>query len=307
LWWGDILTHYAAVGMLAFIFWKLRAKNLLLLSIVGFIIFSAPGAYFFSKEAADYRLSQQPNAPAELKKKWDERLKDLKPDAETIAEDRAEHRNIATRVKAVVPDNITEPLDLGPLWFDTLALMLLGMAGYKSGFLIGQWDDRAYRKVAWIGLGTGLTAFAGLAALAWQANFAPLEFMIANRVAAPPLRPVTAVGFIALFILMFRNDSAIRDRFAAVGRTAFSNYLGCTIIGTCIFYGFGGNLYAQVSRGQAWLLVPPVWALMLLWSKPWLDRFNYGPFEWLWRSLARGKLQPMRKRQPGPVAAPAKA
>jgi len=34
---------------------------------------------------------------------------------------------------------------------------------------------------------------------------------------------------------------------------------------------------------------------MLLWSKPWLDRFNYGPFEWAWRSLARGEIQPMLK------------
>ena len=34
---------------------------------------------------------------------------------------------------------------------------------------------------------------------------------------------------------------------------------------------------------------------MLAWSKPWLDRFHYGPFEWLWRSLARWELQPMRK------------
>jgi uncharacterized protein len=36
--------------------------------------------------------------------------------------------------------------------------------------------------------------------------------------------------------------------------------------------------------------------LMLLWSKPWLDRFRYGPFEWLWRSFSRGALQPMRKK-----------
>jgi uncharacterized protein len=38
-----------------------------------------------------------------------------------------------------------------------------------------------------------------------------------------------------------------------------------------------------------------VWLLMLAWSKPWLDRFHYGPFEWAWRSLARGQAQPMRK------------
>jgi len=44
---------------------------------------------------------------------------------------------------------------------------------------------------------------------------------------------------------------------------------------------------------------------MLLWSKPWLDRFRYGPFEWTWRSLARLKLQSMRKPVPAGVAAEA--
>ena len=34
-------------------------------------------------------------------------------------------------------------------------------------------------------------------------------------------------------------------------------------------------------------MVPLFWLLMLAWSKPWLDRFRYGPFEWAWRSLAR--------------------
>jgi uncharacterized protein len=41
-------------------------------------------------------------------------------------------------------------------------------------------------------------------------------------------------------------------------------------------------------------VVVPIWLLMLLWSKPWLDRFRYGPLEWLWRSLARFAWQPMR-------------
>ncbi|QNN66255.1 DUF418 domain-containing protein [Sphingomonas rhizophila] len=61
---------------------------------------------------------------------------------------------------------------------------------------------------------------------------------------------------------------------------------------------FCRGLYAELSRGQAWLFVPFVWALMLLWSKWWLDRYHYGPLEWAWRSLARGSVQPMRKGQP---------
>ena len=97
-------------------------------------------------------------------------------------------------------------------------------------------------------------------------------------------------------MLNFSRRSWIADRFAAVGRAAFTNYLGSTIIGTLLFFGTFGGLYGEFSRGEVWLFVPVIWAIMLLWSKWWLDRYRYGPFEWAWRSLSRWEWQPMRKR-----------
>ena len=85
----------------------------------------------------------------------------------------------------------------------------------------------------------------------------------------------------------------------------YKRQLGTSIVAGLVFNGWGLGLYGKVSRADAWLLVPIVWALMLLWSKPWLERFNYGPFEWAWRSLSRGKLQPMRKRAPAAAIAAA--
>jgi uncharacterized protein len=64
---------------------------------------------------------------------------------------------------------------------------------------------------------------------------------------------------------------------------------------TTIFYGYGLGLYGGLPRAAVYLFVPPMWIFMLLWSKPWLDRFQYGPLEWLWRSLARGQRQPFNK------------
>jgi uncharacterized protein len=89
---------------------------------------------------------------------------------------------------------------------------------------------------------------------------------------------------------------ALAARFPAVGRAAFTTYHGATMIATVLFYGFGFGLFGELSRGEAWLIVPAVWAVMLLWSKWWLDRFRYGPFEWAWRCLSRWKWEPMRKR-----------
>lgn len=314
LWWGDILTHYAAVGMLAFLMWKVRAKWLLVISGLLFVLHFAPGVYFFSKEIPEYYQVQRGEASPEVKKKWEERMAELTPSAERLAKDQADHDNIATRLDAAMPDfskpmngskvmELISPLDLGPLWLETLALMLLGMAGYKSGFLTGAWPDRTYRKVATIGLGIGFAVYAFLGTRAWLSNFAPIEMFTATQIATPLFRPVMAAGYAALIVLLFRNRSALRDRFAAVGRTAFSNYLLCTFIGTFLFYGFGLDLYGKLSRGEAWLFVPFVWALMLLWSKPWLDLFAYGPLEWVWRSLSRMELQPMRKRVPANAAA----
>jgi uncharacterized protein len=88
------------------------------------------------------------------------------------------------------------------------------------------------------------------------------------------------------------------ERVAAAGRAAFTNYLGTSILMTTLFYGYGLGLFGTMGRAELWLVVFAMWALMLLWSKPWLDRMRYGPFEWLWRSLARGKLQPMRRPLP---------
>ena len=110
-------------------------------------------------------------------------------------------------------------------------------------------------------------------------------------------RLLMTIGYAALLIMAIQSfaGSAFIARVAAAGRAAFTNYLGTSILMSTIFYGYGLGLYNQVGRASLWFFVLGAWALMLLWSKPWLERFHYGPFEWLWRSLARGKLQPLKK------------
>ena len=302
-WWGDILTLYAAVGMLLFLFWKLSARSLLILSIAGFVLFAGPNAYSAIQGYQAYAAANAPDASTATIRKWERLTSRLHPDANELKKDKLAHRSPIEHFQAMVPERAAEPFDLGPLWIETLALMLLGMAGYKSGFLTGEWDDGSYRRIALVGLGVGSAAYALLGSIVWRGGFTPPDSRMAYGGFSPPLRPIMACGYAALFILLFRHRSTLRDRLAAVGRTAFTNYLGSTAIGTLVFFDTGLGLYGQVSRSEAWILVPIVWGLMLLWSKPWLDRFNYGPFEWLWRSLARWKAQPMRKRRAAPLAA----
>jgi uncharacterized protein len=112
-----------------------------------------------------------------------------------------------------------------------------------------------------------------------------------------PLRLIMILGYVAALMLLIRAlaGSSFIARVAATGQAAFTNYLGTSIMMTTIFYGYGLGLYNHISRPMLWLFVIGAWAVMLLWSKPWLARFRYGPLEWLWRSLARRERQAMRR------------
>jgi len=62
-----------------------------------------------------------------------------------------------------------------------------------------------------------------------------------------------------------------------------------------IFYSFGLGLYGKMAGIQLYLVAVAIWVLQIIWSRAWLKRFYYGPFEWLWRSMTYGQLQKMRR------------
>ena len=85
--------------------------------------------------------------------------------------------------------------------------------------------------------------------------------------------------------------------FAAVGRTALTNYLLQTVLCTTIFYGHGLGWFGSVDRLGQLGVVFGVWTVQLIVSPLWLKRFRYGPAEWAWRSLTYGKLLPLRRAE----------
>jgi uncharacterized protein len=305
LWWGDILANYAMVGMFAFAFWRLRVKWLLLLAVLSLGATYGPTLYFGGREMATMAAKAGPDATAEQHAYIQKRMAELTPSAEALAAEKAAHASIPAHVESILEEQRWGPFEGVPGYgLETLGLMLLGMAGYKSGFLTGSWSRKRYAQVAAVLVGSSLALYGYAAWQILRTNFDPFTYFPWNQIYVSAMHPFSAMGYAALIMLVFKRG-AIADRFAAVGRAAFTNYLGATLIGTVLFYGFGFGLFGELSRGQAWLIVPVVWAVMLLWSKWWLDHNRYGPFEWAWRSLARWKWEPMRKRSPAEVPATA--
>jgi len=63
---------------------------------------------------------------------------------------------------------------------------------------------------------------------------------------------------------------------------------------TTIFYGYGLGLFGRINRFPLLGFVVAMWVLQLFLAPWWVERFRFGPFEWLWRSLTYWKRQPLR-------------
>ncbi|MEH3099318.1 DUF418 domain-containing protein [Sphingomonas adhaesiva] len=285
IWWGDILAHYALVGAIACLFIRLPTRLLLLFSVL-FLLLDllmsggvAAMLYGATPPSADM-LEEIRNAFG------------IPPRPALIAELTA-YRGTLAQAAAYRWSHAGSPLD--ELWIfglQTLSAMLLGMATYRAGFLTGQWSRRAYARVAAIALGVTLPLYALIGAHSIASGFDYRWIFTASVILGPAIRPVTTLGYAALALLTFRADRGASARIAAAGRVAFSNYLGTSIVMLLLFTGL--HQFGRWPRASLYLLAPVMWGIMLAWSPWWVDRFAYGPMEWLWRSLARGRWEPMR-------------
>src|SRR5262249_16072650 len=187
------------------------------------------------------------------------------------------------------------------IW-DSLALMLLGLALFRWGFLTGRWANRDYWKVLVIGYGLGLPLVGYSFYHSYRTN--PNMEAFLSRMEAEPVRWVGLIypfqrillvlALVSALVLLYKAGVFRRlfRRLEAVGQMAFTNYILQTVLCTLIFFGYGLNYFAELEFYQLYFVVLGIWVLQLLASPLWLRYFLYGPLEWLWRSLTYWRVQP---------------
>ena len=298
IWFGDILFGYAMVGMVAFLFRNKEPKALIVIGIMLVLLQFLMMAGMAASVRDLAPQIAQPGASPELLRQWNDMTAWVRvPTAAELSEQMA---LILGPWSGIAQNQLTKHM-FDPLIFsimfgpETLAYMLFGMAALKSGYLAGQWSDAEYRRAAIRGYTISLPFYLLLIWLIFRSNFGVVALMTYSMAATVLIRPFMIAAVAALVILVTRKGGWLTQRIAAAGRPAFTNYLGTSIIMTGTFYGWGLGYFGQPSRAELWLVVIAMWVVMLAWSKPWLERYQYGPLEWLWRSLARGPIQPMRK------------
>lgn len=170
-----------------------------------------------------------------------------------------------------------------------LPLMLVGLGLFKLGVLTGERSTTLYRRL--IAAGAVALAVSG-ASLAWQLAPSPPKWLGA---AGEPLldvtAPIMALGYAAALILVVKSGGAWLARWLApVGRMAFTNYIGQSLIMTAIFYGGRGpGLFGHVDRPQLALIAAGVLLFQILLSRAWIAAFGSGPLEAVWRRLTYGR------------------
>ena len=299
IWWGDILALYALVGLLLFFFRNLSVKALRRWAI-GLLTASF---LFMGAQAVGLQMASSGMAPPD-------KAEELKPviakiegffgaSEARVQRDLAHHHSgygpiMRDRLEDKTAKPFMAPMQMG---LETLGLMLIGMALFKSGMLTGEWSPERYRRWAVRCFAIAIPPLALLTAYQVWTGYDAIAVFATSLAWTMPFDVIMTIGWAALIMLVAQRfaKSDLTARFGAAGRMAFTNYLMTSIVMTSIFYGYGLNLYGEVGRAALYLFVIGMGAAMLIWSKPWLDRFAYGPFEWLWRSLSRMKLQPMRK------------
>ncbi len=189
----------------------------------------------------------------------------------------------------------TQPLNFTQYTFlpsDTFTLFLLGLLGFR----LRVFDQPATRRWAIVGLMTfGIAAWAvsewvlplGTPRMPQSGESATGRILLIHLAYTFFLLRTDwlAFAYIGAVLLLVSRTAAWLNAFAPfewAGRMALTNYMLQIAVLDLVFTPHGFGLSVTPWRG-------PVWAVGLflsqaLFSRWWLERYQYGPLEWVWRS-----------------------
>ncbi len=318
LWSGDILYFYGLVALFLFPFRKLSPRALILTGLAAMSVSVGldvlDGREVQTQHAAFMEAQAAQEAGGELSKEqedaleaWPKAVKDYKFDPEHYEKRLEAYRGSYTDIFVFnLPElkNAHGNITYRFLFLDAFMIMTIGMALMKLGVLTLERSTRFYVLMMLGGYAIGLPINAWEVFQYASNNF---SFLADSHTwwSYHLGRLFTALGHLGLLLLFVRSGilAGFQERLAAVGRMALTNYLMHSVIAAFLFYGFGLGLYGHLDPRELYVVVGFICLFQLLISKPWLDRYRFGPAEWLWRSLTYMKTQPMRRDRSGTAAA----
>ncbi len=307
LWNGDILYPYAIFGLMLFPFRNASVKKLFLIAgiliSIGILwdISDYHNKLQLQKEGTEFQtLKEQGKVLTKEQEdtlvEW-EKLKTKHTQEEVNKEIEKMHQSYFEVMMAKVESN-----QFMQTWFpyriwpwDILSFMLIGMAFFKLRIFHGERTRLFYLVMLVTGYLVGLSINYIETRMVLDNNFDAVIMYKADQTYQAG-RLFTTMGHVGLFMLFIKSGILrfLQKSLAAVGTMALSNYLTHSIVTSIIFYGDGFSMYGKLQRFELYYIVAGIWIFQLIVSPIWLKYFQYGPAEWIWRSLTYQKMQAFR-------------
>jgi uncharacterized protein len=289
---GDILTIYAMLGLGLLLTFRLPDKYLLILAVL--LVVDAPA--FFTRLIDVILLpGDTPNPFSNADQNT------LLAYYNTVKS--GSYLEILKANLAEFPIKIDFQILSGRLYI-TMGLFLLGLyAGRKNIFENVELKRPFFKKLLkgslWTLLGCVLFSaafFGGALALGLKLSN-PLQWMVGGEV-FDIFNAAFATIYTSGILLLYQSEKwkPRLQHFYAVGRMGLTTYLMQTVFGVLIFFSIGFGLLGEIGSALTFSIAIGLYIVQIQFSKFWLAHFEYGIFEWLWRSLTYFKIQPLKKK-----------
>jgi len=286
LWWGDILLSYAVAGALLLLFRNRNQESLIRWSLA---LYWLPVALFLGLTmlSALEPMATAPEAPG--------RLAGAMRHATAVYRSADGMAIFHQRIEDWRAFNASFPVVLPRI----LGLFLFGFWLWREGVVQrpAAYAGRLRRWLPWF-LTVGLVGNLVSAAVNYvyqpdlaQPGPAAAVLWVAASAGVPALS--LAIGSAVLLAGLRPGWRRFLEPFSYVGRTALTNYILQSVIGTWIFYGLGLGYFGTVSPLEGVGLAIGIYLIQVWASGLWLRWFRFGPLEWLWRTLTYGRWQPL--------------
>lgn len=295
---GDILMLYAELGLVLVLFRKVPPRLLLVLSVCLLAVFPIGRAVTSFLE------------PTQTEPTTDYFVR-LEKATARIEEARRTHVYAVGSMREVMANNadLANPFDrpIGPeSSLAMFAMFLLGLyVGRRRIFQDIPKHMQLIRRVFWWGLPIGLVSMGAeriLNATTGYAVFREQQATLLPQLFGDVLftygSTLLALGYAAGITLLAQHHRGRRllAPLGAAGRLALTVYLSASIMMGTLFYGFAfgkaGWLGPAAVTGYAVLF----FAILIVFSVWWANRFRFGPMEWLWRALTYLEFPSMKVR-----------
>jgi uncharacterized protein len=265
IWPGDVVHYYAVISIFLIPFRKFKARNILIVSIVLFVVAITIGLSGEFMHKQDHTEQEERVASYQFEGVNFYELKDK------VQNEGLQGMWFFNKQQYNILYSI-ERFKTSVMW--VLALFLLGIFLYIKEFITTRMYHWKY-LVSFLIIGLGGKTLA---------MFVSYHLRIIEHV-------FLSLFVISLFGIIYKSKlgKKLLSFFNPVGRMAFTNYVLQSILASLIFYGIGLGLFAEIPLYGIYLISFGILFIQTIFSIYWLKKFKFGPIEWLWRTLTYNK------------------